>query len=70
VHIIPAIDDNTWTRAVPQLATRALPVALGATVIFAVGGVLLILSSLGTGRRKQWSTPLAVGRYRDERSWS
>ncbi|HEY3485223.1 MAG TPA: hypothetical protein VGK49_07555 [Ilumatobacteraceae bacterium] len=70
VHIITAIDDNTWTRAVPQLATRALPVALGATAIFAVGGVVLILSSLGTGRRKQWSTPLAVGRYRDERSWS
>ena len=70
VHIIPAIDDNTWTRAVPQLASRSLPVALGATAVFAVGGIVLILSSLGTGRRKQWSTPLAVGRYRDERSWS
>ena len=70
VQIVPAIDDNTWTRAVPQLASRALPVALGATVVFAVAGIILIMSSLGTGRRKQWSTPLAVGRYREDRSWS
>ena len=30
----------------------------------------LILASSGSGRRKQWSTPLSVGRYREDRSWS
>jgi cytochrome bd-type quinol oxidase subunit 2 len=70
VHLVPAIDDNTWTRAVPQLALRSLPVVIGASIVLVLGGVALIVAASGSGKRKQWSTPLAVGRYRDERSWS
>jgi hypothetical protein len=70
VWLVPAIDDNTWTRAIPQLALRTLPVELGAALVLTAGGIVLIISSSGTGRRKQWSTPLAVGRYREDRSWN
>jgi hypothetical protein len=70
VHIVPAIDDSTWTQASPRLALRSVSFVLGAVVVFAAGGVALILASSGSGRRKQWSTPLSVTRYREDRSWS
>ena len=70
VHLVPAIDDAVWTRAVPRLALRSLPVVIGSAVVLAGGGAALILASMNTGRRKQWSTPLSVARYREDRSWS
>lgn len=70
VFLVPAIDDNTWTQAAPRLALRSAPLVVVATVILAVGGVVLIVASASTGKRKQWSTPLSVARYRDDRSWS
>ncbi len=70
VHLVPAIDDSTWVQASPRLALRSVSFVIGAVVVLAAGGVALILASSGSGRRKQWSTPLAVGRYREDRSWS
>ncbi len=70
VHLVPAIDDSTWTQASPHLALRSVSVVIGAVVVLAAAGVALIIASSGTGRRKQWSTPLSVSRYRDDRSWS
>ena len=70
VHLVPAIDDSTWTQASPRLALRSVSFVIGAVVVLAVGGVALIIASSGFGRRKQWSTPLSVSRYRDDRSWS
>jgi hypothetical protein len=69
VHLVPAIDDNTWAAAVPQLALRTMPVVLGASAVLAIGGLALLLAAGSTNRRKQWSTPLSVSRYRDDRSW-
>ena len=70
VHLVPAIDDNTWTGAIPRLAMRTFPVVIGASLVLAVGGLALLIAAGSTNRRKQWSTPLSVGRYRDDRSWS
>lgn len=64
VHLLTAIDNQTWTHAIPQLAMRTLPVVLGSAVIFAGGGAVLILASMSGGKRRQWSTPLAAARYR------
>ncbi len=64
VHMMTAIDNRTWTNAIPRLALRTLPVVLGLAVIFAVGGVVLILTSTSGGNRRQWSTPLSATRYR------
>jgi hypothetical protein len=70
VHLVPAIDDSTWVQASPRLALRSVSFVIGAVVVLAAGGVALIIASSGSGRRKQWSTPLSVGRYREDRSWS
>lgn len=72
VHLLPALDSQTWTHAVKQLALRTTPVVFGGAVIFAVAGVVLILGSLSGGKRRQWSTPLSVARYRggDNPGWS
>lgn len=64
VHMMTAIDNQTWTHAVPRLAMRTLPVVLGAIAVLAVAGVALILASARGGQRRQWSTPLSVARYR------
>lgn len=70
VHFLTAIDNRTWTHAIPQLALRTLPVVVGATAIFAVAGVALLLASRTGSKRRQWSTPLSVARYRsDESAW-
>lgn len=67
VHMITAIDNSTWTHAIPRLANRTLPVVLGAAAIFGLGGLALIMgASSGGGKRRQFSTPLAVGRYRSD----
>jgi hypothetical protein len=71
VHLLTAIDNTTWARAIPLLALRTLPVVLGSAAIFAVGGALLVLSSHTGGKRRQWSTPLSVARYQggDNPGW-
>lgn len=71
VHLLTAIDNSTWTHAIPRLALRTLPVVLGSAAIFALAGAALILASMTGGKRKQWSTPLSVARYRggDNPGW-
>lgn len=71
VQFLTAIDNRTWTHAIPRLALRTLPVVLGTAAIFAAGGVALILASRVGGKRRQWSTPLSVARYRggDHPGW-
>ncbi len=64
VQFLTAIDNRTWTHAIPRLALRTLPVVIGTAAICAVGGVVLILASRAGGKRRQWSTPLSVARYR------
>lgn len=71
VHFITALDNQTWSQVVPRLAMRTLPVVLGSAGIFALAGMGLILASTSGGKRRQWSTPLSVARYRggDNPGW-
>ncbi len=71
VHLLTAIDNRTWTHAVPRLASRTLPVVVGMAAIFFLAGGVLIVASLSGGKRRQWSTPLSVARYRggDNPGW-
>jgi len=71
VHLLTALDNQTWTHAVPRLAARSTPVVFGAAVLFVVAGAALILGSMSGGKRRQWSTPLSVARYRggDNPGW-
>lgn len=71
VQFLTAIDNRTWTHAIPRLALRTLPVVVGTAAIFAVAGVTLILTSTTNNKRRQWSTPLSVARYRggDNPGW-
>jgi hypothetical protein len=66
VHLMTAIDNGVWTNAIPRLALRTLPVVLGSAAIFGLGGAALILASTSGGKRRQFSTPLAVSRYRGD----
>jgi hypothetical protein len=46
-------------------------VVLGSAAIFGLGGFALILASTSGGKRRQFSTPLSVTRYRgDNPDWS
>ena len=38
VHLMPAIDDGTWTQASPRLALRTLSFVIGAVVVLAAAG--------------------------------
>ena len=71
VQFLTAIDNRTWTHAIPRLALRTLPVVVGTIAIFAGVGIALILMSRAGGKRRQWSTPLSVARYRggDNPGW-
>jgi hypothetical protein len=71
VQLLPAIDNGVWTKAIPRLAMRTLPFVLGSAAVFGLGGAALILASMSGGKRRQFSTPLAVSRYRgDDAGWS
>ena len=71
VQLLPAIDNGVWTKAIPRLAMRTLPFVLGSTAVLGLVGVALILASMSGGKRRQFSTPLSVGRYRgDSADWS
>lgn len=71
VHFLTALDNRTWAHVAPQLAKRTLPVVLGITAVCVVGGALLLLTASNGSRRRQWSTPLSVTRYRggDNPGW-
>jgi hypothetical protein len=70
VFLVPSIDDSAWTQLAPRLASRSATIVVVGSGVLAAIGLVLILTSLNTGKRKQWSTPVSMGRYRDERSWS
>jgi hypothetical protein len=71
VFLLTAIDNSTWTHAIPRLALRTLPVVLGTAAILALSGLALIFAPTSDSKRRQWSTPLSVTRYRggDNPGW-
>ncbi|MEX2626981.1 MAG: hypothetical protein WD225_08845 [Ilumatobacteraceae bacterium] len=69
VFLLPAINDSTWMAAVPRLSMRTLPFVVGSAAVLTAIGLLVLVRSRNSGKRKQWSTPLSVGRYREDRNW-
>jgi len=68
--LLPAFSGTTWTGAFPRLANhwRTVTLVMGVVSIALAGLVMFGTTSLR--QRRQWSTPLAVGRYREDHSWS
>lgn len=71
-YAVPLLDDNPWLDVIPAVADHQLRVVTGLSVGLAVVGVVLILGSSGSRRRKTkgWSSPVTVSRYREQRRWS
>ncbi len=67
---LTALSDNTWMAVFPRLANRSRNTTLLLSAMSAAiaGSVFLGTSSLR--QRRQKSTPLSVGRYREQHSWS
>lgn len=70
LFVLPAFSDDVWMGVFPRLAGHYRNL----TGVLAISSlVIAVLIMVGTGsrrERRQHSTPLNVGRYRDERSWS
>lgn len=69
---LPALSDNAWMDVVPAAADEQLGMVSGLSVALAVVGVILVFLSVGFRRRKtkNWSSPVRVGRYSEQRHWS
>lgn len=68
--VLPALSDSPWMGVFPRLANDARFVTFGAAVLALALGVLVTLGTASLRQRRQWSTPLAVGRYREQHNWS
>ena len=68
--ILSAFSDDPWMGVFPRLANHdrnlTLLLAVGSLVIAA----LIVFGTSSRRQRRQRSTPLNVGRYRDDRSWT
>ena len=68
--VLPALSDSSWMGVFPRLANDSLMATLGIAVVSLIVAAAITLGTTSVRQRRQWSTPLAVGRYRDDRSWS
>jgi hypothetical protein len=68
--ILPAFSDDPWMGVFPRLANHHRNLTLLLAVASLVVAALIVFGTSSRRERRQHSTPLNVGRYRDERSWS
>jgi hypothetical protein len=68
--MLPALSDSNWMGVFPRLANDSLLATIGIAVGALVLAAAITLGTSSLRQRRQWSTPLSVGRYRDDRSWS
>ena len=68
--LLPALSDDPWMGVFPQLANHHRNLTLLLIVIALVIAALIVFGTSSRRQRRQHSTPLNVGRYRDDRSWS
>ena len=67
---LPAFSDDPWMGVFPRLANHHRNLTLVLAVASLVVAALIVFGTSSRRERRQHSTPLNVGRYRDERSWS
>jgi hypothetical protein len=68
--LLPAHSADPWMGVFAQLAKHHLNATLLLMVVALVIGALIVFGTSSRRERRQHSTPLNVGRYRDDRSWS
>lgn len=68
--LLPAFSDDPWMGVFPRLANHHRNLTLLLTVVSLVVAALIVFGTSSRRQRRQHSTPLNVGRYRDDRSWS
>lgn len=67
---LPALSDDPWMGIFARLANHHRNLTLLLAVASLVVAALIVFGTSSRRERRQHSTPLNVGRYRDERSWS
>jgi len=68
--ILPAFSDDPWMGVFARLANHHRNLTLLLALASLVVAALIVFGTSSRRDRRQHSTPLNVGRYRDERSWS
>lgn len=68
--VLPAFSDDPWMGVFARLASHHRNWTLLLAVACLVLAALIVFGTSSRRERRQHSTPLNVGRYRDERSWS
>ena len=67
---LTSLSDNTWMGVFPRLANRSRNTTLLFALLSAGLATGILLGTSGLRQRRQKSTPLSVGRYREQHSWS
>jgi hypothetical protein len=68
--LLPALSDDTWVGVFPALAADSRLITFGVAIGALVVAVVVVAATSGGRQRRQFSTPLAVGRYREQQRWS
>lgn len=66
---LPALSDDPWMGLFSRLAGHHRNVTLLLAALALVIAVLIVFGTSSRRQRRQHSTPLNMGRYRDDRSW-
>lgn len=67
---LPVFADDPWMGVFPQLAKHHRNITVLMAVLALAIAALIVFGTSSRRERRQHSTPLNVGRYRDDRSWS
>jgi hypothetical protein len=68
--VLSAVSTDVWVGVLPQLATFRRGSTLASGAVFVAIGIVAMFTTSGARRRRQSSTPLAVGRFREQQRWS
>ena len=68
--LLPALSDDTWMGVFPRLASHHRTLTLLLAVVAMVLSAVVLFGTSSRRQRRQHSTPLNVGRYREEHRWS
>lgn len=68
--VLPALSDTTWIGVFPELANHHRTLTFGVAIVAGALAAGLLFFSTGRQQRPQSSTPLSMGRYREQHRWS
>jgi hypothetical protein len=68
--VLPALSDSTWMNIFARLANHYRTFTFGLAIVSALIALGLMFATGSVRQRRQSSTPLSVGRYREQQRWS